>query len=55
MMDAITAALDIFEAHPAKWRRIQRAGMLKDFSWHRAAAQYEAVLERVAAASTYCK
>ncbi|GLI58561.1 hypothetical protein VaNZ11_000308, partial [Volvox africanus] len=45
LLDAVTAALVVYENHPDKWRRIQLAGMRRDFSWNRAARQWEAVME----------
>ncbi|GLC74455.1 hypothetical protein PLESTF_001514700 [Pleodorina starrii] len=55
MLDAVTAALAVYEHLPDKWRRIQVAGMRRDWSWSRAARQWEAVLEGVHAGAAYCK
>ncbi len=55
LLDAVSAALHIYERHPDKWRRIQQAGMRRDFSWSRAAQQWECVIEGVVAAPTYSK
>ncbi|EFJ40823.1 hypothetical protein VOLCADRAFT_99305 [Volvox carteri f. nagariensis] len=55
MLDSVTAALAVYEHHPDKWRRIQLAGMRRDFSWERAARQWEAVLEGAHVAAAYCK
>ncbi|KAG2439232.1 hypothetical protein HXX76_004594 [Chlamydomonas incerta] len=55
LLDAVSAALAIYERHPDKWRRIQLAGMRRDFSWGRAARQWESVIEGVVAAPTYSK
>ena len=55
LLDAVSAALQIYERHPDKWRRIQLAGMRRDFSWGRAARQWESVIETVVAAPTYSK
>ncbi|GIL46717.1 hypothetical protein Vafri_3634, partial [Volvox africanus] len=41
LLDAVTAALVVYEKHPDKWRRIQVAGMRRNFSWDRAARQWE--------------
>ena len=29
------------------WRRVQRAGMAKDFSWHASAVAYQDIYERL--------
>jgi starch synthase len=34
---------------PALWRRLQRNGMRRDFSWDTAAGQYAAIYERIVA------
>lgn len=54
-MDAVTAAIGVYELQPERWRAIQLAGMAKDFSWSRAARQYEVVFDLVNAATAYCK
>ncbi|GIL71026.1 hypothetical protein Vretifemale_1669 [Volvox reticuliferus] len=55
LLDAVTAALAVYEHYPDKWRRIQIAGMRRDFSWGRAARRWEAVMEDVHAGAPYCK
>jgi starch synthase len=47
LLDALGRALEMFENRPA-WRRIQRAGMQKDFSWDASAVDYVKVYERAA-------
>lgn len=44
-IQALRFALDTYRNHPLAWRQLQRNGMLADFSWARAAEQYEAVYE----------
>lgn len=44
---AIGFALATFREYPGAWRRIQRTGMARDFSWNRSAALYEQVYQRV--------
>ncbi|KXZ41848.1 hypothetical protein GPECTOR_263g678 [Gonium pectorale] len=55
LLEAVGAALTVYEHHPDKWRAIQVAGMRRDFSWGRAAAQWEAVMEAALGAPAYCK
>jgi starch synthase len=43
---AVNLALDLY-AQPQHWSRIMRNGMRKDFSWQRAALEYEAVYRRL--------
>jgi starch synthase len=43
---AVTEALKAYR-DPAQWRRIQRNGMSKDFSWDRQAKVYELLFERL--------
>lgn len=55
LMDAMTAALGVYERHPEKWREVQVAGMRRDSSWGRAARQWEAVFEGALTTAAYCK
>jgi len=48
-VQAIQFALETWHHHPLSWRQLQRNGMQKDFTWARAAEEYEAVYERVLA------
>jgi len=48
LLNTLRWALDVF-ADPAAWRRIQRQGMTKDFSWDASARQYVKVYERAVA------
>jgi hypothetical protein len=50
-----SSALSVYERHPEKWRKIQLAGMRRDFSWARAAKQWEGVFESALAAPAYSK
>ncbi len=55
LMDAMTAALLVYERHPDKWREVQVAGMRRDSSWGRAARHWEAVFEGALTTAAYCK
>jgi starch synthase len=44
-IEAIGWALLTYTRFPGAWREIQRRGMSRDFSWERAAAQYERIYE----------
>lgn len=44
-MEAIGWALLTYRAYPDAWRAIQHRGMTRDWSWDRAAAQYETLYE----------
>ena len=33
-------ALDVYEGRPQAWQRMQRRGMLTDFSWRKSAGEY---------------
>jgi starch synthase len=50
LLGALGRALEMFEDRPA-WRRIQRAGMQKDFSWDVSAREYVKVYERAVTAN----
>jgi starch synthase len=39
MLEAVRRALSIY-TNPGKWKKFQRNGMAKDFSWSRSAGQY---------------
>ncbi len=39
LAEAIRRALSVY-AHPTRWRRFQRDGMAREFSWEKSAAQY---------------
>jgi starch synthase len=47
--DALQAALSTYHGHPSAWRRLQKNGMRKDFSWERSAGEYVKVYKRVLA------
>lgn len=49
LLDAVQGALAVWE-NPRAWRRLQRNGMRKDFSWERSAAEYVKMYKRVIAA-----
>jgi starch synthase len=49
LLDAVQGALAVWE-NPRAWRRLQRNGMRKDFSWERSAAEYVKMYKRVMAA-----
>ncbi len=49
LMDAVDTALTLFRQRP-QWRRVQQAGMRKDFSWQRPAQQYRRLYSDLAAA-----
>lgn len=44
---AVSQALEVYYSSPADWRRIQLAGMRRDFSWGRAATEYETLYRRM--------
>jgi starch synthase len=46
LLEALTAALAVYRAHPAAWARLQKNGMRKDFSWAHSAAEYVTVYKR---------
>src|SRR5712691_2156741 len=45
LMNALTRALIVFGDAP-RWRALQVAGMLQDFSWDRSAREYVKLYER---------
>ncbi len=47
LVDAVRRAVGVWR-DPARWRRIQRAGMQRDFSWSAAARQYASLYSRLA-------
>jgi starch synthase len=47
VLDTLRWALDVFRDRPA-WRRIQAAGMRRDYSWDESAKQYARLYERAA-------
>ena len=49
LVAAVRRATGIWR-EPARWREIQRAGMLRDFSWRAAARQYAALYSRLSTA-----
>lgn len=49
LYDALVRALAVFRT-PRAWRRLQKNGMRKDFSWQRSAVEYVKVYKRVMAA-----
>jgi starch synthase len=46
MLEALRRALRLY-GEPTKWRALQRAGMRKDYSWDRSAAEYVKIYRRV--------
>ncbi|OGF25462.1 hypothetical protein A2331_05290 [Candidatus Falkowbacteria bacterium RIFOXYB2_FULL_34_18] len=40
LFDSLQEAIDIFCNHPGKWRKMQVAGMKRDFSWKKSAKEY---------------
>jgi starch synthase len=50
LLEAIDHALSLF-GQPRSWRKIQQAGMHRDFSWRRSATQYRRLYEEAAAAA----
>ncbi len=48
LLDALNRALAVYR-DPRRWRRLQKNGMRKDFSWDRSAAEYVTVYKRVMA------
>jgi starch synthase len=44
LAEAVRRALQVY-AEPARWRDLQRNGMIEDFSWERSARQYLALYE----------
>jgi starch synthase len=49
LMEAVRRAVAVF-AEPVAWRRLQLAGMARDFSWDRSAREYLQIYKRLAAA-----
>ena len=49
LLDTLRRALEIYRDR-ATWQRIQRAGMMRDFSWDASARQYVKVYETVVGA-----
>lgn len=41
--------LQVYRNDPKRWRNIQIEGMQQDFSWTRAAASYEQIIEECVA------
>jgi len=44
---AVRHALEVFRDHPDDWKKIQQAGMRKDFSWSRSAGLYEHLFSKM--------
>jgi starch synthase len=44
---AVRHALEVFRDHPDDWKKIQQAGMQKDFSWSRSAGLYERLFSKM--------
>ena len=55
MMGALGTAVDTYRNYPEAWAKIQRAGMSADYSWDKAAAQYEQVLRWAKMDPPYCR
>ena len=51
LMNALTRALIVFGDAP-RWRALQVAGMLQDFSWDRSAAEYVKIYDRARGSGT---
>jgi starch synthase len=51
LMDAVRRAIDVFRNPPA-WRKLQEAGMARDFSWDNSARQYLEIYRRLSAQAT---
>jgi starch synthase len=47
--DALQGALSLYHGNPTAWRRLQKNGMRKDFSWEHSAREYVKVYKRVLA------
>jgi len=47
LLDAVARARAVF-AQPAKWKKLMRNGMAKDFSWNRSALEYVKLYEGLA-------
>lgn len=47
-IEALERALAYF-GQPEQWRRIQRAGMVRDFSWQASAARYLEIYDGITA------
>lgn len=45
LMSALTAATRVYHDKPERWRMLQRSCMRQDFSWNKAALQYEQLFE----------
>lgn len=45
MMSALTAATRVYREKPERWRMLQQSCMRQDFSWNKAAKQYEQLFE----------
>lgn len=45
LVRAMKAVVQVYRHEPERWRNIQLEGMKQDFSWTRAAASYEQVIE----------
>jgi len=46
MLQAIQEALEVY-SDPSQWARVQRNGMLMDYSWERAASRYAALYKEL--------
>ncbi len=44
-VEAVRAAVKVYNERPRTWRQVQLQGMWRDYSWGRAAAQYDTVLQ----------
>jgi starch synthase len=51
MIEAIEEALSVYK-DPLQWARVQRNGMLMDYSWGRAASRYVALYKDLLATPT---
>ncbi|KAJ0964969.1 hypothetical protein J5N97_026107 [Dioscorea zingiberensis] len=45
MLAALRTAIKTYREHKSSWEGLMKRGMLKDFSWERAAVQYEQIME----------
>jgi starch synthase len=49
LRDSLQAAVSLYRTNPAAWKRLQKNGMRKDFSWDHSAAEYVKMYKRVLA------
>ena len=54
-ISVLSYSLQTFREHPDTFRGLQERGMLRDFSWNKAAEQYEQIFEWALLDPPYCK